>query len=178
MSPATVRHAATLRHVTRDTSLRDLLVHSRLLSPRGNNLAPGTHPCGTPGCNMCRWVSPITNIRGPKSEFTVRRHFNCQSADVIYAVICSLCSDRTLFMYVGETYRTLAKRGKEHESSARLGYNNPVGKHFQQPGHCADHFSIIGLWHSPHDAARRKFTEMHFAHKLGTFAPYGMNIRS
>ena len=38
----------------RDTNLRDLLVHSRLLSSRGNNLAPGTHPCGTPGCKMYR----------------------------------------------------------------------------------------------------------------------------
>ena len=96
----------------------------------------------------------------------------------MYAIIYSLCSNRALFMYVGETYRTLAARGVEHERSARLGYNNQVGNHFQQPGHCADHFSICGLWHNADGSARRKFMAMHFAHKLGTFVPYGMNIRS
>ena len=162
----------------RDVNLRDLLVHSRLLSSRGNSLAPGTHPCGTPGCHVCRHVSSITSIKGPKGEFTVSRHFTCQSTDVIYVVICTLCSDRAFFMYTGETYRTLSERGEEHVRSARLGYNNQVGNHFQQPGHCPDHLLICVVWQNAGGTARRKFTEMHFAHKLGTFRPLGMNIRS
>ena len=160
----------------RDTNLRDLLVHSRLLSSPVNNNTPGTHPCGKPRCKVCRHVSPITSIRGPKGAFTVRRHFTCQSTDVVYAVICSLCSDTTLMLYVGETFRTLATRGEEHLRAARLGYNTQVGNHFQQPGHCADHFSICCIWQNADGTARRKFTEMSLAHKLGTFTPSGMNI--
>ena len=81
-------------------------------------------------------------------------------------------------MYVGETYRSFAERGEEHLRSARLGYDNPVGEHFQQPGHCADHFTICCVWQNSGEGVRRKFTEMHLAHRLGTFRPSGMNIRS
>ena len=162
----------------RDTNLGDVLVHSRLLSSSGNNTTPGTHPCGLPRCKTCRHVSSATTIRGPKGNFTVRRRFTCQSADVVYAVICSLCSDATLMMYVGETFRSLAVRGEEHLRAARLGYNTQVGEHFQRPGHCPDHFSILVLWQNSDARMRRRFAEMHFAHKLGTFRPSGMNIRS
>ena len=162
----------------RDTNLRDLLVHSRLLSSSANNSTPGTHPCGQPRCKVCPHVSSITNIRGPKGEFTVRRHFTCQSTNVIYAVICRLCSDRALFMYVGETYRTLAARSDEHLRSARLGYDNQVGNHFQLPGHCANDVLICCIWRNAGGTARRKFTETTFSHRLGTFHPLGMNIRS
>ena len=162
----------------RDTNLGDLLVHSRLLSSSGNDTTPGTHPCGLPRCKMCQYVSSATVIRGPKDNFTVRRRFNCQSADVVYAVICSLCSDATLMMYVGETFRSLAVRGEEHLRAARLGYNTQVGEHFQQPGHGPDNFSICVLWQNADARMRRRFAEMHFAHKLGTFRPSGMNIRS
>ena len=162
----------------RDTNLGDHLVHSRLLSSPGNDTTPGTHPCGLPGCKLCGIVSSATFIRGPKGNFTVRRRFTCQSVDVVYAVICSLCSDATLMMYVGETYRSLADRGDEHLRSARLGYKNPVGEHFQQPGHCSAHLSICAVWQCADARLRRKFAEMRLAHKLGTFRPFGMNIRS
>ena len=161
----------------RDTNLRDHLVHSRLCPTNINN-TPGTHPCNVPKCKICRYVNPTTTIKGPKGTFTVRRHFTCQSTDVIYSVICSLCSNIVLVMYVGETYRTLAERGEEHLRAARLGYNTQVGEHFQRPGHCADHFTICAIWQNTKGRTRRKFTEMYFAHKLGTFCPTGLNIRS
>ena len=162
----------------RDTNLGDLLVHSRLLCSTGNDTTPGTHPCGLSRCKVCRHVSPATVIRGPKGNFTVRRRFTCQSADVVYAVICLLCSDATWWMYVGETYRPFAARAEEHLADARLGRNTQVGEHFQRPGHCSDHISMVVLWQNGDARMRRKFAEMDFAHKLGTFRPYGMNIRS
>ena len=161
----------------RDTSLRDQLVHSKLLSSPSVT-SPGTHPCGLPRCKICPHVSSATSIRGSKGSFEIKRHFTCQSADVVYAVICSLCSDSVLMMYVGETFRSLAARGEEHLRAARLGYNTQVGEHFQRPGHCADHFTICCVWQNSGESARRKFTEMHLAHRLGTFRPSGMNIRS
>jgi hypothetical protein len=164
----------------RDTNLRDHLVHARLpplvSSPSDNT--PGTHPCHLPKCKICWCINPTTTIRGPKSTFTVRRRFTCQSTDVIYAVICSLCSDIVLMMYVGETYRSLADRGEEHLRAARLGYKTQVGEHFQRPGHCANNFTICCIWQNSKGAAKRKFTEMYFAHRLGTFSPTGLNIKS
>ena len=72
-------------------------------------------------------------------------------------------------MHVAETFRSLAVRGKEHLRAAKLGYNTQVGEHFQRPGHCPDHFSILVLWQNSDARMRRRFAEMHFAHKLGTF---------
>ena len=161
----------------RDTSLRDHLVHSKLLSSSTGGV-PGTHPCGLPRCKICPHVSSATTIRGPKGSFVIKRHFTCQSTDVVYAVICSKCSDSVLMMYVGETFRSLSARGEEHLRAARLGYHTQVGEHFQRPGHCADHFTICCVWQNSGESARRKFTEMHFAHKFGSFRPSGMNIRS
>ena len=163
----------------RDTSLRDHLVHSRLLSHPRNDTSPGTHPCGLTKCKICRHVSPASNIRGPKGDFKISRNFTCQSTDVIYAVICTRCSGTALMMYVGETSRSLATRGEEHLRAARLGYNTQVGEHFKRPEHrVEEHFSICCIWQNSGVSSRRKFTEMHFAHKFGTFAPSGMNIRS
>ena len=83
-----------------------------------------------------------------------------------------------MMLYVGGTCRSLFVRWEEHLRAARLGYDTQVGKHFQQPGHCADHFSIYAVWQCAGDRSLRRFTEIHLATKLGTFVPSGMNIRS
>ena len=162
----------------RDTNLGDHLVHSRLRSPSQDSSVLGTRPCGDRKCWICPYVNPTTTIRGPKSVFTIHRSFNCQSTDVIYAVICSLCSDTTMMLYVGESYRSLSVRGEEHLRAARLGYDTQVGRHFQRPGHSADHFSICAVWQCAGGRSLRKFREIHMANLLGTFVPFGMNIRS
>ena len=153
-------------------------MHSRLRSSSSRYHSRGTQACGQPKCKMCLHVNPVTTIRGPKSVFKINRSFTCESTNVVYAIVCSLCSDNTMMLYVGETCRTLAKRAEEHLRSARLGYDNQVGDHFQQPGHRIEHLTICGIWQNEGGESRRKFTEMHLAHLLGTFSPSGMNIRS
>ena len=114
----------------RDTNLNDHLVHSRLRSPSQDSSALGTRPCKNSKSKICSHVNPATTIRGPMGAFTIRRLFNCQSTDVIYAVICSFYSDTTTMLYVGKTCRSLSAVGEEHLRSARLGYDIQVGKTF------------------------------------------------
>ena len=103
-----------------------------LLSLTPNNTNQGTHPCGKDKCKMCDRISPATIITGPKTTFTVNRHFTCDSENVFYAIIYSLCNSQTMTLYIGETSRPLTARA-EQLRSARLVYDNPVVQHFQQP---------------------------------------------
>ena len=131
----------------RDTNIRDHLVHAKL-KDTSTYISPGTHPCGDPKCKICEYVNQTTDILGHKGRFRIGRRFTCQSSNIIYAVICLKFSEqsRTMMLYVGETYRTLAVRGEEHLRAATLGYKTQVGEHFQQPGHCPDtHLFICGL---------------------------------
>ena len=64
-----------------------------------------------------------------------------------------------MMLYVGETYRVLADRGAEHLRSARLGYDDPIGNHFQ--GHDPKDLSICAVWQNTGDSTERKFREIH-----------------
>ena len=106
----------------------------------------GKRAYGQPKRKMCTHVNPTTNIIGPKSVFQIRRGLTSKLKSLVYTITCPLCSDTTTMLSVGETCCTLALRAEEHLQTAMRGYNNQVGEHFQQPGHCAEHFSICGVW--------------------------------
>ena len=56
----------------RDLSLRVVLVHSTTSS---STEQPGSHACLRPRCHTCEFITPVTNIWGPKSTFTIHNHF-------------------------------------------------------------------------------------------------------
>ena len=60
----------------RNLSLRDILVHS---SDSSSTEQPGCHACQRPRCQTCVFITPLSDIRGPKSTFTIRDHFTCTS---------------------------------------------------------------------------------------------------
>ena len=60
----------------RDLSLRDILVHS---TDSSSTEQPGSHECQRPRCHTCELITPLTEIQGPKSTFTIRDHFTCMS---------------------------------------------------------------------------------------------------
>ena len=99
----------------RDLSLRDILVHS---TDSSSTEQPGSHACQRPRCQTCRFITPLTNIQGPKSTFAICDHFTCTSENLVYCISCSRCSH----IYIGETGRSLgsridghfAKRTQEH----------------------------------------------------------------
>ena len=156
----------------RDRNLRDILVRAALPSrpPRRN---PGTFPCLKADCITCPFLSPDTVIKGPRASFTVRRSFNCQSHNVVYAVLCTHCDK----IYVGETFRSFRVRTTEHLADVRHRRNTPVAKHFRSPGHSIHMLKALCLWQVAGDDLERKRRESRIISQLGSLDPGGMNIR-
>ena len=160
----------------RDRNMRDLLVHARRSETDDTNHSrPGTSPCGTRNCKACQHIDTKTHFKGPKGEFSVRSNFNCQSSHVIYILTCTKCQ----LLYVGETYRPLVERFKEHERNARLAKKDtPVGQHFSAtPHNLAQHMRIAAIYQTTRDGVFRKFMESSIIKKLGTAQPHGLNTR-
>ena len=155
----------------RDTSLRDLLVRSSV----GPTTPPssGNQPCQQKSCKTCPFLSSTSTFTGPSGKFSVRSHFTCQSSNVIYIVQCLLCQK----LYVGETYRTLNERFSERLRSMRLGYQDPIGTHFNSPGHSLAHASVAAVWQNRGGSIHRKFRESWLIRRLGTSVPDGINIK-
>ena len=59
-------------------------------------------------------------------EYSIRRHYDCQSSWLIYSVICTDCQ----VQYVGQTIQTMALRHYGHRSEVRSGANG-LGRHFR-----------------------------------------------
>ena len=62
---------------------RHILVHSTNSSSAE---LPGSHACQRPRCQTCEFITPLTDIRGPKSTFTIRDHFTCMSENLVYCI--------------------------------------------------------------------------------------------
>ena len=154
----------------RDRNIRDRLVHSKLKC--NATPSPGSTPCGAADCTMCPFVLSDLKVRAPQCTFTIKRHFNCQSTNVIYVLLCTLCGA----LYVGETGRYLSIRFKEHVKDIQYNRNKPVANHFNQQGHSHRHLRVLGLWQMPNqDEKARKDAESYFIQKLGTRSPNGIN---
>ena len=88
-------------------------------------------------------------------------------------------------IYVGETYRTLDERFREHLSSVINGSAEtdrrrfPVGRHFNLPHHVyTDHLQVSAIWQNSKDRQYRKFMESSLIERLSCKEPLGINIRS
>ena len=113
----------------RDLSLRDILVHS---TDSSFTELPRSQACQRPRCYTCEFITPLTELQGPNSTFTIRDHFTCMSENLVYCISCRRCSH----IYIGETGRSLRSRIGEHLRS--VGNNTcgfPVAQHFNSAGH-------------------------------------------
>jgi hypothetical protein len=156
----------------RDTSLRDHLVHTT--HRQAMNTQPGNSPCRQLGCKTCPFIDTTLTFDGPSGKsFTVRSSFTCQSTNLVYIIRCTLCGK----LYVGETYRTLNERTKEHVSAINLGRDTPVGNHFRSHGHSVQHFRVAGVHQNYTDGVHRRFLEASLITRLGTQQPDGLNLR-
>ena len=153
----------------RDTNLRDVLVHSSGYS----HTDAGTYPCGRPRCLTCKYTTPRTNVQGPKSVYTIRDRFTCQSVNVVYCIVCRRCS----VLYIGETGRRIRERFSEHLRSIRNhspGF--PVAEHFNSPSHSLDDITVCGLKHCSGGNTSRRQQEMRLIFEVGSLRPSGLNI--
>ena len=118
-------------------NLRDKLVKSTIEWPEPDAPEARTHwdpdrvPTDCPEGDECT-VCPLIKRSGRiASHQTLRTYHapigvNCESDNLIYLITCKRCHAQ----YVGETYRTLGKRMKEHLRSIRnKNHNLVVGDH-------------------------------------------------
>ena len=140
----------------RDVNLRDILVHS---TDSSSTEQPGSHACHRPRCQTCQFITPLTDIRGPKGTFTIRDHFTCTSENLVYCLSCRRCSH----LYIGETGRSLRSRIGEHLRSIRNNttqlrrsqyYRCPGARYafvssFQHPPQTTGNEANISAWDRP-----------------------------
>ena len=156
----------------RDSNIRDILVRSSVKhTPTG---PPGTHPCSNTSCLTCAHLCTSTNVQGPSGSFVVKRSFNCQSRNIIYAITCRQCPK----IYVGETERTLTLRFREHHADIRYNRPTPVGKHFNSTNHSVNDVRIKAIWQMFTSTTDRQEVESQFIHLLGSTQPHGLNIKN
>ena len=153
-----------------DLSLRDILVHP---PDSSSTEQPGSHACQRPRYQTCEFITPLTDIRGPKSTFITRDHFTCTSENLVYCISCHRCSH----IYIGETGRSLRSRIGEHLRSVR---NNtpgfPVAQNFSSAGHSITDVQVRGMRLCRGSNILRKQLEMRLIFQLGTVQPDGLNI--
>ena len=68
-------------------------------------------------------------VRSTKTgrEYTIRRHYNCQSSWVIYVVTCLACQ----VQYIGQTKQTMVARHYGHRTEVKEGLDG-LGRHFKE----------------------------------------------
>ena len=89
----------------RDTSLRDILVHSTLSSRADDTQATpaGTFPCHRSRCDFTGRTTTVSNASG---DVRLKGRFDCTAAGVVYVITCQRCHK----LYIGETGRRLSDR--------------------------------------------------------------------
>ena len=157
----------------RDSSLGDILVHKKH-NKMFFDQPKKSEPCGKK-CAICPYLKDtetFTSFDG--HEYRVKNYINCKSVNVVYALLCSKCDS---FVYVGETGDSLYQRQLLNLSLIRRKVDDPVANHFNAPGHCLSHFSIIGIEKLYGSPQYRKNIEQLWIHKLRTFRPHGINTK-
>ena len=144
-------------------NLKRLLCKSRFdESDRTVNV--GVTKCGKPRCATCSNIIECKNYTFKNgSKIEIRSEMNCNSKNVIYAVICNGCND----FYIGQTGNELRKRMTVHRQQMRtdsLRFLN-VSKHIHQ---CSgDLFSVLPIYKlSSNDLIQREIKEKMFITSL------------
>ena len=111
----------------RDLSLRDILVHS--------TEQPGSQACQHLWCHTCEFFTPLTEIQGPKSTFTICDHFTCMSENLLYCISFRRCSHIYIRSRIGEHLRSVCENTP--------GF--PVALHFNSAGHSITDVQVRGM---------------------------------
>ncbi|KAL8591173.1 hypothetical protein ACOMHN_057913 [Nucella lapillus] len=126
-------------------------------------------------CDLCfnKLKTTSTRVHGPKSNFSITKHFNCQTENVVYVINCLKCNK----VYVSETGRTIATRFKEHLADINTHCRDKsIPHHFNQADHSISHVWVKGLWLMfSQNTSDRKDMESHLIDKLGSRKPHGLN---
>ena len=155
----------------RDKNIKDILVHKKhnLMFYKSTNECT---PCGQ-SCALCSHVIKTDNFTdNDGNEYKIQGNINCKTVGVIYNIICSHCNK---LMYVGQTGDSLYQRMLLNFSKIRTGKtDDPVAKHFSQPGHSANNLKVVGIEKVYGNDTYRK-VKVFWMKKFKTLQSYGLN---
>ena len=98
--------------------------------PGMNQFPPGCHRSHAQRSCVCcaRMEEETTVVRSTRTgrQYTIKRHYNCQSSWVIYVVTCLACQ----VQYIGQTTQTMVRRHYGHRTEVKGGLDG-LGRHFK-----------------------------------------------
>ena len=159
----------------RPKNLRDILVKAKL-----DPIVPkplGYHKCKDKRCLTCPFIYEIDfficNVTD--KEYKIKHSFNCKSFNVIYLITCLVCKKQ----YVGKTETGLNMRFTQHRQSVEKNKDDPIGRHFNLPGHDISSLAIIPIDLIPNATAFKICNkETFWINTLQTVKPKGINYHS
>ena len=122
--------------------------------------------------NVCPYIKEEKEIQCGEIKWKLNKPLNCNDKNVIYMIECSKCHSK----YIGETERELKDRISDHKTYIRSKkLNQPVGEHFNLPGHSIDNLKVIILEKvKVNNEQYRKEREKYLIRKFDTYYN-GMN---
>jgi hypothetical protein len=159
----------------RQKNIRDFFVRAKIPSEntRSKRTVPGMKKCPK-NCLACPYVKERKEIQTTNFKWKINQPMNCQNSNVVYMIECSI--DRCKMRYIGETERSMKDRLMEHLGHIRRKETNqPIGNHFNLPGHSQDNVTISILERvKVNNILYRQEREKYLIKKFNTFYS-GMN---
>ena len=132
-------------------NLKRILTSSKLTN---TNTTYGTFPCDRTLCLLCPHINPTNTVTGLNgAQYHIKGSFNCNSANLIYAITSTLCPNS---LYIGETGNNLRQRLNGHKSDIRKKKNTPVADHFNLPNHSLQDLQVCVLRRLSNDNRRQR----------------------
>ena len=149
------------------SSLRELLVKSKVPPARPKRQVKGMKKCNQPKCQACPFVSEQHKISANNFQLVVNKPVSCDSSNVVYCILCNKSSCKSS-IYIGETKRKFRERFNEHLGYVRKqDFSQPTGQHFNLPGHSLSNMKISILEHCGFNSDMyRKTREEYFINKF------------
>ena len=122
--------------------------------------------CNRP-CRACPFVKEAKLIKTNSFSWQIRKHVNCDTANIIYILECTKCDE----MYIGESKMPLKEGISEHAQYVRSVIpSKATGEHFNRPGHSLSNMKFIILEQAKKsEDLYRKERETFFINKFRTF---------
>ena len=126
----------------------------------------GSGPCGKPRCKLCPMMSKVSTVTSTASSFSyqIRGNFNCDSANIIYLLECTLCHAQ----YIGQTETAFRMRINNHRAHVKSLPHLPLSKHVNNLGHPFHTFSAVVLQSSFKTHYDREARESYLIHKFNS----------
>ena len=94
----------------------------------------GMKKCNQPNCAACPYIREGKNITINGKQWNIERKVNCQSFNIVYAIICKKENCRNV--YLGETKRLMKFRLSDHRGYVlNKDTSTATGLHYNLPGH-------------------------------------------